>query len=246
MDRRGILNINWIEVMITALQSSKSNESMYNDLNSMKETTTMDIKFCELLCAKFCHDMAGHVGAINNGLDFMTSEDEATQKLAMDLVKTSSKRAIHTLTFLRQAYGYVSYETDINFYTLKTFVDNYLKDSKIDCVILKETKGDAIDGRVAKLIYNATMMISGIMMHHGSLKILLGSDDSLTLVGTAPAYKVDEDLEPIIQNPSQVTNLTARNIQVVFTARVAEDIGYKIQAEYAEPGIFTLTFKKAN
>jgi histidine phosphotransferase ChpT len=231
------LQNNKIEVKTSLINLSLDNA------NDNSEVMKMDIRFCELLCAKFCHDMAGPVGAINNGIDFIASEDPEMKAVAMDLLSTSSKKAINNLVFLRQAYGFAPYESDVNFYTLKTFIENFLKETRIEVVVLKEIKNEIINSRVAKLLYNLTMMLSSIMMYLGHLKILLG-EDSIIVTSKASVHKIDEDLEQILQGKQDSSGLTARNVQVAFTSLIALDLGYKTTMECSSPDTLTLTLKK--
>jgi histidine phosphotransferase ChpT len=215
-----------------------------DNANDASEIMKMDIRFCELLCAKFCHDMAGPVGAINNGIDFIESDDLEMKSVAMDLLSTSARKAINNLVFLRQAYGFAPYESDVDFYTVKTFIENFLKGSRISVVVLKESKNELVNGRVAKLLYNLTIMLSNIMTYVGHLKILLG-DDSIIVTSNAPIHKIDNDLEQILQGDVESSSLTSRNVQIAFTALVALDLGYKIGLQYTSPDMVTLTLKKA-
>ena len=61
---------------------------------------TDDIKLAELLCARFSHDLAGPIGAINNGVEFLSEENSVIKEQAIDLIKTSAVQAVSRLQFL--------------------------------------------------------------------------------------------------------------------------------------------------
>jgi histidine phosphotransferase ChpT len=212
-------------------------------VNNYNKGIRMSTRFCELLCAKFCHDMAGPIGAINNGIDFIESENADMKKVAVNLVKTSSKRAINNLTFLRQAYGFTPKEVEVSFYTMKTLINNYLKETKMNCEIVKGIKSEVVDGWTAKLIYNLAIMTSALMMYVGDLKITFGKN-VITVTSTAPMHKIDKDLEALFDGPEDPSSLTTRNIQIAFASLIAKDLGYKIIMKYTKPDLLVLTLKK--
>jgi hypothetical protein len=134
------------------------------------------------------------------------------------------------MNFYRQAYGFVNYETDVSFYAVKNMVENVFKHTKVKSVVLKESKGDAVEGRIAKLLYNLAIMAANTIMQSGDLKILLGVD-SITATCTAQTYRLDEDLEETLRGQTHAANLSYRNGHVAFFAMIARDIGYEITVE---------------
>ena len=66
---------------------------------------THETKFAEMLCTRFCHDIIGPVGAVNNGAEFLRDEMPSVKSQALDLIESSSKEAVSRVQFYRQAYG---------------------------------------------------------------------------------------------------------------------------------------------
>ena len=65
-----------------------------------------DMDLSALLVSRVCHDVISPVGAIANGLEVLEDEDdEAMQKIAMDLVRRSARQASAKLQFCRIAFG---------------------------------------------------------------------------------------------------------------------------------------------
>ena len=59
-----------------------------------------------LLCSRVCHDLISPVGAIVNGLEVMEEDkSEETKAFALDLIKSSVKKASARLQFCRLAFG---------------------------------------------------------------------------------------------------------------------------------------------
>ena len=65
-----------------------------------------DTALAALISSKICHDLAGQIGAINNGLELLEEEnDEDTRYYALELIHNSAKAAWAQLDFHRLAFG---------------------------------------------------------------------------------------------------------------------------------------------
>lgn len=74
----------------------------------MTDTTSSDtLHLLELLASRICHDLVSPVGAINNGIEFMTdmADDPDGIKQASDLIAHSAASAGARLQAFRIAYG---------------------------------------------------------------------------------------------------------------------------------------------
>jgi len=68
-----------------------------------------DTALAALISSKICHDLAGQIGAINNGLELLEEEnDEDTRYYALELIQNSAKAAWAQLDFHRLAFGVAS------------------------------------------------------------------------------------------------------------------------------------------
>jgi histidine phosphotransferase ChpT len=59
-----------------------------------------------LICSKLCHDLAGAIGAVNNGAELLADEkDDVMREEAIGLIAQSAAEAARRLTFFRLALG---------------------------------------------------------------------------------------------------------------------------------------------
>ena len=71
-------------------------------VNPVLEDTTL----AAFISSKICHDLAGQIGAINNGLELLEEEsDDDTRYYALELINNSAKAAWAQLDFHRLAFG---------------------------------------------------------------------------------------------------------------------------------------------
>lgn len=70
------------------------------------QTLIEDTTLAALISSKICHDLAGQIGAINNGLELLEEEnDEDTRYYALEVIQNSAKAAWAQLDFNRLAFG---------------------------------------------------------------------------------------------------------------------------------------------
>jgi histidine phosphotransferase ChpT len=67
---------------------------------------TLDMRVCELLTARLCHDLAGPIAAIGNGAELLDDEDPDFVRQAASLIGASAATASKRLQLFRFAYGF--------------------------------------------------------------------------------------------------------------------------------------------
>src|SRR5260221_7439370 len=66
---------------------------------------TIDMRVCELLTARLCHDFAGPIAAIGNGAELLDDEDPDFVRQAATLIGDSAGTAARRLQLFRFVYG---------------------------------------------------------------------------------------------------------------------------------------------
>lgn len=70
----------------------------------MATTETLDL--VALICSRLCHDLAGSIGAVNNGVELLAEEtDPGMREEAIGLIAQSANDAARRLAFFRLALG---------------------------------------------------------------------------------------------------------------------------------------------
>lgn len=65
-----------------------------------------DLDLAAMLCSRLCHDLINPMGAVNNGIEVLSEEDdEAMRAQALELVSFSAGEAVRRLQFYRLAFG---------------------------------------------------------------------------------------------------------------------------------------------
>ena len=68
-------------------------------------SVTIDTGILELLASKVCHDLISPIGAVNNGIEFLTEMGPDAGEEVTDLIAFSAGQASAKLKAYRMAYG---------------------------------------------------------------------------------------------------------------------------------------------
>ncbi len=188
-----------------------------------------DIEISEFLCAKFCHDLAGPIGAINNGIDFFDSSNEQMRAKAYELVRMSSKQAVNRLTFFRQAYGNIATGNETHLMELRSLILKFMEDSKLqlDFIDSASDNNDVVDSKLGKLLINVVLIASHVIMTNGLISVIVerSKGQSKILVSAeGPSHKVEEELLKILSWKLDGIEISSRNIQHYYTALLAKEL----------------------
>ena len=201
-------------------------------------------RFSEFMSAKFCHDMAGPVGAINNGLDFLADDDLEMRTKALELVNLSSKQAISRVTFFRQAYGCVYDGSDSNIDSIKALVSTYIEGQSMN-VTFGQNTSQLLPNSVSKLLLNMILICSAITMYKGDVHIDVSTDlqaSKLTFACEAKIIKTTDELKGILKGAVDSKEMTTRNVQYFYTYYLIRELGYSIDViEYSDKVILSLS-----
>lgn len=96
----------------------------------MKNTQINPLNFSQLLMTKFCHDITGPIGAINNGVECI-NEDASMREAGMALIADSAQQAIARIQFYRFTYGILKGESTVDISEKRAQARAFFGESKL-------------------------------------------------------------------------------------------------------------------
>ncbi|MBL4789074.1 MAG: histidine phosphotransferase [Kordiimonadaceae bacterium] len=186
-----------------------------------------DLDFAALLCSRLCHDLVSPVGAINNGLEILEDEKDASMREAvLDLITASTRQTANKLQFFRLAFGAAggfSAQLDLR-EAEKAF--NLLLDGSRTVLNWQVTEPSGSKNLV-KLVLNVGLVVSECLIRGGTLTIKMDkADDKLHLVVAATGGRVilqDVVKDALLGNLTEA-DLEPRTAPAYLAARVAEEL----------------------
>ncbi len=198
---------------------------------------TTELQLAELLNARFCHDLAGPIGAVNNGIEFLAEDNFDMKEQAMALAEASAREAVARLQFFRQAYGAVPEQGEANIEHIKELTNNLMRFGKVTLDWPDQhtnAAGISIGHRMGKLIMNMVILCSSMLIHGGTVSIRLEKlpeGQNVTITGMGKDIKCEPDYLVILRGSNDAPAMDKRNVQVFFTARLIQQLGVNLSVK---------------
>jgi histidine phosphotransferase ChpT len=209
-----------------------------------------DLEFVQYISARFCHDLAGALGAISNGVEFVSSEDVDVRGKALDLINLSSRQANSILRFLRYAYGIAKYDGDADIGQMKTVCSDILQDKNINLEFLIPNSlqpEKAIDVNTGKLIVCIIAFAKSELIYGGSINITINHDENrrkrIDIVAQGKDIKIKVDMNKIILGDTHQREISTTNIDAYYINRLKDFLNLEIDIR-EEPNKITYSIEE--
>jgi histidine phosphotransferase ChpT len=193
----------------------------------MSESSIEALDLAALLCSRVCHDLISPVGAIVNGLEVLEEEkDEATKEFALDLIKSSARKASAKLQFCRIAFGAAgSAGAQIDLGDAESIARGFLEDEKTK-LAWNLPRALLAKNRV-KLLLNMLVIAGQAIPRGGTLTVNpIGSGDSIGFkVSAAGTNAKVPPAVPTLLGGETGEGLDAHRIQPFYTGLLARACG---------------------
>jgi histidine phosphotransferase ChpT len=200
-----------------------------------------DMDFAALLCSRLCHDLVSPVGAINNGLEILEEENDASMREAvLDLISKSTRQTANKLQFFRLAFGAAGgFSSELDMREAEKSVSALLDGSRVSL----DWQVDAQNGSksVVKLLLNMCLVTSESLIRGGTLTVRVkNAGESLILVTEAKGDRIimQDIVKETLRGAVAQDQLEPRNAPAFLAASVAKELGGAILVEGdAETGL---------
>ncbi len=201
------------------------------------------LELASLLSSRLCHDLAGPIGAINNGLEILAEEPDADMRAqAIDLMVLSAGQAANRLKYYRLAFGAGAAEgAPIGLDEARAAAQGLLEGSKIT-LEWPETPAAAkapADRVAMGLLLNMVAVGSEALPRGGTLTVALRhghGDLALKVIASGPGASLGDTTRQLLGGDRAQAELTPRSVQPFFTAQLAEALGTRVEVSATEVG----------
>lgn len=203
-------------------------------------TVTVELKVLQLLCARLCHDLAGPVGAISNGMELVREPGEVPDPEAMDLIAGSARELSDRLQFQRVAFGLApgmaraaaeARSLAVNLFSSgRVELDWPLPDGHSDLRFSEPG---------AKLLLNLILIGSECLPRGGTLSVELEPTANALvarIVAQGEGAALSEEMRSALAGSVRPDDLTPRSVQGYFAGRLAESAGVEVAFDAGTTG----------
>lgn len=200
-----------------------------------------ELRLAELLSTRLCHDLTGPIGAVNNGAEFLNEEGFSMREQAIELIIGSAKQAVIRLQFYRQAYGRVNYQGEASLDEFRSLAREFFEESRVELDWPNEYADAAdvsVSRKMAKLVVNALILISGALPRGGSISVEVGKQEDgqakVKVHGEGATVKMDADMLDALSLKASLNDLTPKNVQPYYMGKLAKLIGVQLTHDISE------------
>ncbi len=187
--------------------------------------------FSELLCARFCHDLSGPIGALNNGIEFLVDDaNPEMRKQALDLLNLSASEAFARLRLFRVAYGVVNYGGEASVMELCGIAEDFFKHGHVAFAWqnIEKMQNVTLSSYIRQVIANMIVITAGVLAYGGKMTVMMQKSDSggkvIRVVAEHERLRQDPELSKILKGGGDASEANARNVQAYFLYNLAKKL----------------------
>ena len=188
----------------------------------------MNQRIAEMLMSRMAHELAGPVGAIANGVEFMQEVEEGSAD-AVDLIADSARRAAGRLQFYRLAYGGAGRSTADETVFLDA-VRGFVNEGGVD---LSWPSGSSVDlierPGGGKLLLLVIEIARGALLRGGTVDIE-GLPGMVQVAAEGPKPTLADEIRNNFTStePIDGVDVTARSVHCLYARLLAEEAGVRL------------------
>lgn len=164
---------------------------------------------------KFCHDITGPIGAVNNGVECI-EEDASMQEAGMALIADSAVQAIARVQFYRFAYGMLKSNNITDIHEKMKLMDDFYKASKV--TLHWPEVPPLMTQKQCQILFNMLLLVAATLIRGGDVSIDVSSSDeaasSIQVKATGQTIAMDQDIDAVLHGIDSEPN--AKNIQAHY------------------------------
>ncbi|MBI1207925.1 MAG: hypothetical protein GC191_11635 [Azospirillum sp.] len=216
---------------------------MIEEANSQPWAT----RVVELMCSRLCHDLAGPVGAIRNGVELIEEMGGEIGDDALGLIGHSAEQASRRLALYRLAYGLAGTTSPRAIEEARAAAANWANGSRVTLdwppgrppSLLGERPG------LAKMLLNLVMLADEMLPQGGTIAVDGEGNDTvgrLNVTADGHACRLTPDSRAALDGAVATSGLTPRTVHAFATGRFAAHftMGLTISPENRRPVILSI------
>ena len=191
------------------------------------------VDLASLLCSRLCHDLMSPVGALNNGIELLTDEDDPEMReKCLELLEDSARASANKLKFFRLAFGAAGgFGEDVDTFEAKAALEGLFgEERRIE--VGWEIADDRLPKGAIKLLLNLALLTGDALVRGGRLDVGAESRDEeieLVIRGEGPRILLDPALRETLATGSSGGTVEPRAAGAWLAHSLAADAGGTIR-----------------
>lgn len=202
-----------------------------------------ELDFAALLCSRLCHDLISPVGAISNGIEILSDEeDEMMRAEVMKLLELSAGQTSNRLKFYRLAFGAAGgIGAHVPIRDAKNAATSLFEGTQIKLEWNSEV--GEMDKSTLKVLLNMILVASESLIRGGEMAVnITKTGEKLITEVSVRAHRVifQDKAREMICGETEVLEADPKIAPAYLASSVAADLGSKIEHIQHNDNSFTL------
>jgi len=188
----------------------------------------IDIRILGLLSSRLCHDLAGPIGAVNNGLEMLAEEDSGMYDEALELAVSTARRVSDVVRFYRLAYGKDGDRVGTDYSELRDLTAALLSHTKIDLDWPVTSAPADAPHDLGKLLLNMIVIAKDSLSRGGKISVACSGESGgidAVVSASGPGCELHEKSKPGLAEPVGLEDLEPQGGHSYFTKLLAQRLG---------------------
>lgn len=204
-----------------------------------------DAAVLELLASRICHDLISPVGAINNGVEFLSEAGPDEQEDGLDLISHSASAAAAKLQVFRIAYGTGGRDGNIKPEDVqRAFGAMMASDGKISQ--MWDPYGNLGPAKpypqaFCKMLMAGLMLAAECLPKGGAVGARAGDENETLFIADGTGANLRDNVEEALAQQIAVADLDPRLVHPYSVGVLAEHYGYKFSLKEKAEGKITFS-----
>ncbi|MDH5722306.1 MAG: histidine phosphotransferase family protein [Alphaproteobacteria bacterium] len=202
---------------------------------------TSNTKLLELLASKICHDLISPVGAIANGVEFLTDMGEDSGDEITDLIAYSSSQASAKLKAMRLAYGFGGADQSIKAEDVHKIFSDFIagESSRLSHDWDPHSLAPPVIGS-SKMLMCGLMLVAEGLPKGGEIKVIQEDAQTVKIFAKGENAGLRDGLYEALKQQFNIDDLQPKHAHAALFGLMAKNYGYSLYVDETEANTITL------